>query len=63
MVVRVNKKQRKKNRQVGRDFIAQAEAIAATDADRAVTLGRIGDMFTRMGSSPKSKARRSPRKE
>jgi hypothetical protein len=61
VVVRINKKQRKKLSQAGRDYIAQAEALAATDPDRAAILGRIGDAFARMGSPPKSKARRSSR--
>jgi hypothetical protein len=59
MAVRVNKKQRKKYRQAARDFVAQAESIATADPARATTLGRIGRMFTRLGSPPKSKARLS----
>ena len=62
MVVRINKKQRKKKRQVARDYIAQAETIATTEPDRAATLRQIGGIFARMGSPPKSKARRPSRK-
>jgi hypothetical protein len=56
--IRINKKQRKKRRQTARDYAASAEALEGTEPDKAAQLRRIAGLFTRMGSPPKSKARR-----
>jgi hypothetical protein len=57
--VRINKRQRKKMRQVVLDFIARAESIEATEPEHAAILRRAANSFAKLGKPPKSKARRS----
>jgi hypothetical protein len=61
MTVRINKKQRRKYRQSAREDVAEAEKLAWSAPDRAAVLRRLADVWAKMGSPPKCKARRRSR--